>query len=84
VTRSLLAAGVLLVSLGIAIFGVLAATRIDRAGRTPLVGEEQGRLDPPSRLWSFAGGLVLAAGAGCIGLGMNQWKQAGRPAPRGR
>lgn len=31
--------------------------------------------DPPSRLWPLVAGLALAAGAACIGVGMNRWYQ---------
>ena len=83
-TRSLVAAGVLLVTLGIVIVGMLAIAKIEPSDRVPLIGEEQGRLDRPARLWSFAGGLALAGGAGCIGLGMNRWRQNGRASAAGR
>jgi hypothetical protein len=77
--RSLVATGVLLIVLGLGILGVLVSGRTDRydSGQVPLVVEDLSRTSPPSRLWSVVGGLSLAAGAACIGLGVNRWRQVG-------
>jgi hypothetical protein len=70
-TRSLVGVGVLLLAIGVAMIAMVVSSRHERI---PLVGEEQARLDPSSRVWTFAGGLAIAAGAGCIGIGMNRWR----------
>jgi hypothetical protein len=77
VTRSLLVAGVLLLAIGAGMLGMVLFDRPnpygDAATRPLLVEEESEGV--PSRLWSVGGGLSLAAGAACVGLGLNRWRQ---------
>ena len=75
-TRPLVALGVMLAALGVVMLLGLGASRTGPE-RTPLIGEEQARVEPPPRVWVVGGGLLLAAGAACIGLGMNKWRQHG-------
>lgn len=49
--------------------------------RVPLIGETRGRIDPPTRVWSIVAGLSMAAGAACIGIGMNRWGSDARVVP---
>jgi hypothetical protein len=81
-TRSLLAAGALLIVLGVVLLAsMLSRPRQDEVA--PLIGEEQAQLfTPPSRVLTMLGGLSLAAGLGCVGLGMNRWRQTSRRAVR--
>jgi hypothetical protein len=79
-TRSqpgLIAAGLTAIAVGVLIFVMM----VRDASRTvpsaaPFGGRPPGEVvsdNPPSRLWSVAGGLSLAAGFALIGVGMNQW-----------
>jgi len=76
--RGLVAAGSVLVLLGAGILiWVLGATPTPELASG--VGEVQVAAGAaPSRVWAILAGLILAAGAACVGIGMNQWRQ-GRP-----
>jgi hypothetical protein len=45
----------------------------------PVVDPSLQTTNPPSRLWAIVIGLVVAAGAGMIGIGMNRWRRADLP-----
>jgi hypothetical protein len=82
VTRSLLLAGGALILVGLLIVAGMLS-RPQQEELAPMVGEEQSQLfTPPSRVMMVVGTLSLAAGFGCIGLGMNRWRQANRRAAR--
>ena len=40
----------------------------------PLVGESQAQVEQPWQLWVILAGLMLAAGAAGVGIGMNRWR----------
>jgi len=82
--RPLVGTGILLVLIGLVALGIVALSRPspynnpsgnDGSGKpsAPLVGESQGALNPRSRALPVIGGLAVAAGAACIGIGMNRW-----------
>jgi hypothetical protein len=36
---------------------------------------QQGALDARSPIWPVIGGLALAGGAACVGIGMSRWRE---------
>jgi hypothetical protein len=73
VNRALILIGVLLAVFGVLVLAGAIGSGSLPADRVPLIGETQGQIEAPSRLLSIGAGLSLAAGAACIGLGVNRW-----------
>jgi hypothetical protein len=85
VNRRLVGVGVALLVAGALILSylLLAGTGgVPPSESVPLVGEVQGRIDPPTRLWSILAGFALASGAACVGIGMNRWNARASTSPR--
>jgi hypothetical protein len=79
--RIMIGIGVVLLVLGVVLLGGMLMRRpsAEASPHTPLIGEYQGvGGNAPSLFWPAAAGISLAAGAACIGLGMNRWHQGSR------
>lgn len=76
----LIALGVALVLVGIVALGMAARDRADetRVGAPVYDAIPAEHVNPNhlTILWPVVGGLSLAVGAACIGIGMNRWKRA--------
>jgi hypothetical protein len=74
--RGLVIGGAVLVGIGVVVLALLLP-----AGHTPVapigapIEMPGSTAAPPSRLWSIVAGLMLAGGAGMIGIGMNRWRR---------
>jgi hypothetical protein len=75
--RSLVAFGAGLVVLALVIFAFMINARVDATvTRNQTFAErQQGALDARSPIWPVIGGLALAAGAACVGIGMSRWRE---------
>ncbi len=69
-TRSFLAAGLVLIALGLGAMSMVLAVRPTATEPAPIAVDESPR---SQQVWIVIGGLALAAGGGCLGLGMNRW-----------
>jgi hypothetical protein len=75
----LIGLGLALVVVGIV---VMALTLMGQAWADPAATEPVGQAIPadraasdgPSLIWPIVGGVMLAAGAALVGLGMNRWR----------
>ncbi|HET9371423.1 MAG TPA: hypothetical protein VFO19_14285 [Vicinamibacterales bacterium] len=78
----LIALGLILLVLGLAIFGWLMLGRPDSHQRDqlpPRAAEPTDRATGDrSRVWPILAGLSLAAGGACVGIGMNRWRATPR------
>jgi hypothetical protein len=73
VIRPLLWAGTVLIVAGVLVIALTrAASDAMLEGREPSPMVDDG-LGAPSRVWSVVGGVTIALGAACIGIGMNRW-----------
>lgn len=73
----------ILVGAVLAVFGAIVLVvmlssggRIQTSHDSTATIREQSEQRPPSRAWSILAGISLAVGAGCIGIGMNRWREA--------
>ena len=69
-TKSFLAAGLVLIALGLGALGMVLAVAPTVAEPAPIAVDDSPR---SQQAWIVIGGLALAAGGGCLGLGMNRW-----------
>ena len=75
--RSLVAFGAGLVVLALVIFAFMINARIDATvnQNQTFAERQQGALDARSPIWPVIGGLALAGGAACVGIGMSRWRE---------
>jgi hypothetical protein len=75
--RSLVAFGAGLVVLSLVIFAFMINARIDATvtQNQTFAERQQGALDARSPIWPVIGGLALAGGAACVGIGMSRWRE---------
>jgi hypothetical protein len=75
--RSLVAVGAGLVVLALVIFGFMINAQTDPtvSPDTTFAERQQGALDARSPIWPVIGGLALAGGAACVGIGMSRWRE---------
>ncbi|HEX5070459.1 MAG TPA: hypothetical protein VFV78_09620 [Vicinamibacterales bacterium] len=77
----LLVLGIALLLVGVLALGMAARDRADetRAGAPVYDAIPAEHVNPGhlTMIWPVVGGLSLAVGAACIGVGMNRWKRSG-------
>jgi hypothetical protein len=82
--RPLILLGAALILIGALVLGMTAFSRAGGSeNRVPGIGEDQGRAGAPGEAWIFVSGLTLAAGAACVGVGMNRWRHNHGATPPG-